>query len=716
MKKLIKLFVFMFFCMFFMKSSLFADVPKTLAFQGRITDNTGVPITGNAIFSFSFYNTTSPSANPIATTTSTATVTSGLYSVNIPINETIINALEDQLYIQVSASINGGSSVSFGRTPLTSSPYALSIRDNAIVASKIADAAVETSKIKAGAVETDQIADNAVTLKKLSVSGTPSSSTFLTKSGDSLTWGTVSGVLPSAGSSNLYLGTNASKNAEWFNPDTAPSSTSSKLITSKGVYDALAGKQNIITSGGEDNIVAYGNTPGTLKTLTRAMSILDSASRTDMRILTEKAVGNYVDGQVSTLTSTINSKQDKVDSGTANNIVAYSGIQGTFGTLTRATAINGSNSGSNTEIPTVKAVVDYTSDLKMPSGGAVGQYIRAKNNGKGEWTAFGAGLADDGSRINVTNPLPATFPTLSSGIDKVLTTDGSSLSWLDLENTYVKISSTQTFTNIIVDSKLNIGGSTNGVDLIFNQGKNALDINKHINLPSGFEFQIDGNNILDNIPLPSTPTFSSVTIGTAPDFSVLTSTSNTLYIDNSLDVKNKITIQDQNGTGNVELGYGTLSISTPSVYGLTISSNTNISGHLNITGSTYNENADLAEIYPSNDILNPGDIVIISETRDGYIEKSKVANDTKVAGVISTEPAILLNASEKGYKLALVGKVPVNVTNEGGDIKRGDLLTASSTPGYAMKAVDPKPGTIIGKALENHIGSRGKILALVNLQ
>ncbi|MCL2144561.1 MAG: hypothetical protein FWH43_03600, partial [Endomicrobia bacterium] len=127
--------------------------------------------------------------------------------------------------------------------------------------------------------------------------------------------------------------------------------------------------------------------------------------------------------------------------------------------------------------------------------------------------------------------------------------------------------------------------------------------------------------------------------------------------------------------------------------------------------------ADLAEIYPSSEILAPGEVVVISDARDGYIEKSKIANDTKVAGVISTKPGIVLNSEATGYQLALVGKVPVNVTNEGGNIKRGDLLTASSTPGYAMKAPDnPKPGTIIGKALENYTGSRGKILALVNLQ
>ena len=127
--------------------------------------------------------------------------------------------------------------------------------------------------------------------------------------------------------------------------------------------------------------------------------------------------------------------------------------------------------------------------------------------------------------------------------------------------------------------------------------------------------------------------------------------------------------------------------------------------------------ADLAEIYKSTEDLQPGDVVSIDTTRDDAIVKTRTAEDTLVAGVISTEPGLLLNSAEKGYKLALVGKVPTKVCNEGGDIKRGDLLVSASIAGYAKKAGDnPKPGTVIGKALENFSSKRGTILVLVNLQ
>jgi hypothetical protein len=126
--------------------------------------------------------------------------------------------------------------------------------------------------------------------------------------------------------------------------------------------------------------------------------------------------------------------------------------------------------------------------------------------------------------------------------------------------------------------------------------------------------------------------------------------------------------------------------------------------------------ADLAEIYSSRENLEPGDVVVISKDIDNNIEKSKSPDSIGVAGVISTDPGLVINSKQQGYQLALVGKVPVKVTNEGGSIIREDLLTTSSTPGHAKKISNPKPGSIIGKALENFSTAKGTILVLVNLQ
>jgi hypothetical protein len=80
--------------------------------------------------------------------------------------------------------------------------------------------------------------------------------------------------------------------------------------------------------------------------------------------------------------------------------------------------------------------------------------------------------------------------------------------------------------------------------------------------------------------------------------------------------------------------------------------------------------------------------------------------------VVSTSPALVLegdrivsfsSVAEKGTHppVALTGQVPCKVSLENGPIEPGDLLTTSSTPGYAMKATADIDhiGTIIGKAL-----------------
>ena len=61
-----------------------------------------------------------------------------------------------------------------------------------------------------------------------------------------------------------------------------------------------------------------------------------------------------------------------------------------------------------------------------------------------------------------------------------------------------------------------------------------------------------------------------------------------------------------------------------------------------------------------------------------------------------------------GFKnqIALQGRVPCKVV---GKINKGDLLCTSGIPGVAGLAKDPKPGTLIGKALQDydsdHIGT-----------
>ena len=108
--------------------------------------------------------------------------------------------------------------------------------------------------------------------------------------------------------------------------------------------------------------------------------------------------------------------------------------------------------------------------------------------------------------------------------------------------------------------------------------------------------------------------------------------------------------------------------------------------------------ADLAEIYESDAEYEAGTVVIFGGDRE--ITISKEGNDIRVAGVISENPAYLMNSKATGLPVALMGKVKCRVV---GHINKGDMLSSHPTHnGVAKKTHDPQVGEVIGKALEDY--------------
>jgi hypothetical protein len=132
-----------------------------------------------------------------------------------------------------------------------------------------------------------------------------------------------------------------------------------------------------------------------------------------------------------------------------------------------------------------------------------------------------------------------------------------------------------------------------------------------------------------------------------------------------------------------------------------------------------NSPADFAEMLPARQGLEPGDVLVIGP--DGRLARSTQAYQSTVVGVYSTQPGYLGGGEHRGQEgyvpLTVVGVVPVKVSAENGAIQPGDLLVASATPGYAMKAgPNPPLGAVIGKALEGLDAGSGGILMLAMLQ
>jgi|GEM_PF-2197953 len=114
------------------------------------------------------------------------------------------------------------------------------------------------------------------------------------------------------------------------------------------------------------------------------------------------------------------------------------------------------------------------------------------------------------------------------------------------------------------------------------------------------------------------------------------------------------------------------------------------------------EGADLAEAYPVSDasVFAQGNIVSADTTKKGYAVASLTAYEPTLLGVVSTSPGLRLGdfSSDKHIPVALVGRVPVTVSDTNGPIAAGDSITSSSLLGIGMKAT--QSGKIVGRALE----------------
>jgi len=158
---------------------------------------------------------------------------------------------------------------------------------------------------------------------------------------------------------------------------------------------------------------------------------------------------------------------------------------------------------------------------------------------------------------------------------------------------------------------------------------------------------------------------------------------------------------------------------------LDVAGNLNVSGNATISGNIAAKYQDIAEWTAARGEAPAGTVVSLDVERTNSVRASQRAYDTRVAGVVSAKPGVILG--EDGPNKALVattGRVKVRVNAERAPIQIGDLLVTSNIPGVAMKSQPlrvhgrllHRPGTIIGKALEPLAKGQAEILVLLSLQ
>jgi len=177
-------------------------------------------------------------------------------------------------------------------------------------------------------------------------------------------------------------------------------------------------------------------------------------------------------------------------------------------------------------------------------------------------------------------------------------------------------------------------------------------------------------------------------------------------------------VTDETGSGALVFGTSptfTTQITTPAI----VKSGTNGVGNIGQSANSYNtifakatsaQYADVAERYLADADYEPGTVLHFG----GDYEVSQCNADacTRVAGVVSTNPAYIMNNQLEGehvVEVALLGRVPCKVE---GTVQRGDMMVSAGN-GRARAETNPKMGTVIGKALENFNGDVGVIEVVV---
>jgi hypothetical protein len=169
---------------------------------------------------------------------------------------------------------------------------------------------------------------------------------------------------------------------------------------------------------------------------------------------------------------------------------------------------------------------------------------------------------------------------------------------------------------------------------------------------------------------------------------------------------NAIYLYVDTGTSNVWIDQSNPTVFETVTTGAILNSNANGVGNIGTDSGRFNtvfarassaSYADLAEIYSTDANYDPGTVVVFGGKYE--VTMSTKECDTRVAGVVSTRPAYVMNADADGVTVALTGRVPCRVQ---GPVNKGDVLITSSVPGVAKK-IDAQwaPGCVIGKSLDD---------------
>jgi hypothetical protein len=490
---------------------------------------------------------------------------------------------------------------------------------------------------------------------------------------------------------------------------------------------------NFSTSGSGGSLTCGG--PVTFSTGSGAINIGTSMTTGTVTIGGTGATGTLIFGQ-STGTQTCN-----IATGVSSGVTKTVNI-GTQGDVTSNTVITmgaaAGNANVNFTANTVLAIANTGGSALSVAGNitggnvifGTGQVTGTGNITGGNLNAAGLSLTSNVvSALNVTGNIAAgnvTTPGLISATGNV--NGGNIITGAILQGATLSATGAVTFSattqNINIGTSqttgtITLGGTTQTGLILIGQSTASQTANiatgatgsgntKTINIgTSGVANSTTTITIAGGVAGNSTVTIGASTGNTTTSFTANTTVAIANTGGSALSVAGNIT------GGNITVSTGTVTL------GNIVNANGNGIGNIGSSSLYFNTvfakatsavYADLAETYAADQVILPGTVVSFGGTHE--VTVSTQAGDTRIAGVVSTNPSYVMNAgldTQCPVVVALTGRVPTLVT---GNVTKGDMMV-SAGDGTACASACPAMGSVLGKALEDFSGTSGTIEIVV---
>ena len=434
---------------------------------------------------------------------------------------------------------------------------------------------------------------------------------------------------------------------------------------------------------------------------------------------TDAANKNYVDSQVARY-DTLEELEDTAISGNlaTGDFLVYNGSDWEDATAVGDVVFTHT---ANTMTAAISAGVIVNADVK--SDAAIAQSKLAMQAATTRANAAGITQADLGLASFDSANFTATNGWINITAASITNAQlAGSIANSKLANDGITFSDGTTSTEVTLGNTLTINGTTNEIDVSYSAGtytfslpaKIAADVDGDIYNGTDLILDVSTGELTGNAD--SADTVKTISTATNANFFMTfvdsnnaTATAETVYTDagvrynpstNKFDVTGEMECNSADVNGNINTTGNILPDSgTPT--NQNIGSSTNRWG--TVYGTTFNGvatealYADLAENYLGDAAYEPGTVLVFGG--EAEVTTTDTKGDRRVAGVVTTNPAHLMNSALEGDNvvgIALQGRVPINVL---GRVQKGDMLVTAAKAGYAIVNNEPGVGTVIGKAV-----------------